>query len=41
MNGMPITETKADLIKSVFLSPINSFLSTINQGVYLAAMGGD
>ena len=28
-------------IKSVFLSPINRFLSTINQGVYLAAMGGD
>ena len=28
-------------IKSVFLSPINSFFPTINQGVYLAAMGGD
>lgn len=28
-------------IKSVFLSPINRFFSTINQGVYLAAMGGD
>ena len=28
-------------IKSVFLSPINRFFPTINQGVYLAAMGGD
>ena len=28
-------------IKSVFLSPINRFFSTVNQGVYLAAMGGD